>query len=198
MSDGGLDFGELCSKEGCTFELCPPANDRWHHYPFLRRLYDAALVLNTEYVIYLEPDNTVHGPITHPPTHDAGGIDVPGRNLGEIAYVEERASKIKPGFKLTKIAMNTGLAGGSYFRRAAILDAFNDDSVAQASMSLPLFSLSLSASSGLGARVALLRAELGSMTFGHRPPPLMRLVAVSSPVFRQALRASVRPGVMCH
>jgi len=27
--------------------------------------------------------------------------------------------------------MNTGLAGGSYFRRAAILDAFNDDSVAQ-------------------------------------------------------------------
>ena len=28
--------------------LCPPANDRWHPWPFLRRLYDATLVLNTK------------------------------------------------------------------------------------------------------------------------------------------------------
>merc|ERR1712037_457240 len=38
---------------------------------------------------------------------------------------------IKPGFKFSKRAMNTGLAGGSYFRREAILDSFSDESVAQ-------------------------------------------------------------------
>ena len=28
MSDGGMDFSPLCEQQGCTFKLCPPANDR--------------------------------------------------------------------------------------------------------------------------------------------------------------------------
>jgi hypothetical protein len=45
MSDGGDRFDGLCQKEGCTFKLCPPANDRWHPWPFLNRFYEAAVAL---------------------------------------------------------------------------------------------------------------------------------------------------------
>ena len=34
-----------------------------------------------------------------------------------------------PGFKWTKTAMSAGLAGGAYFRREAILDAFSDENM---------------------------------------------------------------------
>ncbi|CAK0815718.1 unnamed protein product, partial [Prorocentrum cordatum] len=61
MSDGGEDYSELCRQYGCQFELCPPANDRWNPWPFIRRFYDATVALNSEYVIMLEPDNTIHG-----------------------------------------------------------------------------------------------------------------------------------------
>ena len=40
MSDGGMQFDGLCKEKGCTFQLCPPANDRWHPWPFFRRFYD--------------------------------------------------------------------------------------------------------------------------------------------------------------
>lgn len=126
-----MDFTKLCKSEGCTFVLCPPANDRWHPWPFFRRIYDAALALNTEYVIMLEPDNTVHGPITRHPTHDAGGLYVKDRSFGLGDYVEKLAHKFKPGFKWTRISMQAGLAGGSYFRREAILDAFSDEHMAE-------------------------------------------------------------------
>lgn len=45
MSDGGNDYSDFCNDSGgsgtprCTFKLCPPANDRWHPWPFLHRLY---------------------------------------------------------------------------------------------------------------------------------------------------------------
>lgn len=81
-----MDFGPLCEQQGCSFVLCPPANDRWHPWPFFRRLVEAAESLGTEYaarrsleaaksleVIMLEPDNTIHGPIRREPQHDAGG-----------------------------------------------------------------------------------------------------------------------------
>jgi hypothetical protein len=48
MSDGGLDYSTLCLEMGCTFLHCPPANDRWHPWPFLHRLRDAALKMNAE------------------------------------------------------------------------------------------------------------------------------------------------------
>jgi len=129
MSDGGMDFGPFCEAEGCQFTLCPPANDRWHPWPFLRRIYDAAVALGTEYVIMLEPDNTVHGPITRPPTHDAGGLYVRDRSFPLGPYVEKLAAKRVPGYNWTRLSMQAGLAGGSYFRREAILDAFSDENV---------------------------------------------------------------------
>jgi hypothetical protein len=129
MSDGGMDFHELCVREGCTFQLCPPANDRWHPWPFFRRFYDAALALGTEYVIMLEPDNTIHGPIKRPPTADAGGIYVQDRSFGMIDYVEKMARQRKPGFRWTRRSMSAGLAGGAYFRREAALDAFSDENM---------------------------------------------------------------------
>lgn len=130
MTDGGLRFDGLCAAENCTFVHCPPANDRWHPWPFMRRLYDAAVSLNTEYVIMLEPDNTIHGPITRPPTHDAGGLRVPGRRIGYSEYAEKLAQKFKPGFKWRGESMEAGLCGGSYYRTAMLLDAFSDEAVA--------------------------------------------------------------------
>lgn len=129
MSDGGMDFGELCRREKCIFRLCPPANDRWHPWPFLRRMYDAALALNTEYVIMLEPDNTVHGQITRAPTHAAGGLYVSGRAFGCREAVERLAQERVPGFKWVEKSMRAGLAGGAYFRADAIFDAFSDENV---------------------------------------------------------------------
>lgn len=131
MSDGGMDFEELCKREGCTFALCPPANDRWHPWPFFRRLYDAAVALNTEFIVMLEPDNTVHGPITRHPTHDAGGLLVNQRSYGDWEYIEGLAHETKPNYRWTSRSMKAGLAGGSYFRRTAILDAFSDEHVAR-------------------------------------------------------------------
>lgn len=130
MSDGGMSFKELCKQEGCRFMLCPPANDRWHPWPFLRRMYDAALYLETEYIIMLEPDNTIHGPITREPQADAGGLPVKDRKFGYREYAEKLAQKRKPGFKWTDRAMSAGLAGGAYFKREVILDALSDESVA--------------------------------------------------------------------
>ncbi|CAE8719928.1 unnamed protein product [Polarella glacialis] len=129
MSDGGMDFGELCKREGCTFKLCPPANDRWHPWPFFRRIYDAALSLNTDYVIMLEPDNTVHGPIKQQPAADAGGILVRDRGFSEREHVEKLAQQRVPRFKWSKKSMSAGLAGGSYFRTEALLDALSDENM---------------------------------------------------------------------
>lgn len=129
MSDGGLDFSALCAKEGCTFVLCPPANDRWHPWPFFRRLFDAAVSLNTKYVIMLEPDNTVHDYIKRPPPADVGGLLVTGRSFGLVKYVEKMAQKRVPGFKWSSRSMSSGLCGGAYFKREAILDALSDDNM---------------------------------------------------------------------
>jgi hypothetical protein len=57
------------------FAACPPANDRWNPWPFLRRMWDAAMALGTEYTIMLEPDNSLHRGFLHEPPHDAGGME---------------------------------------------------------------------------------------------------------------------------
>merc|ERR1740121_330987 len=93
-------------------------------------MYDAAAALNTEYLILLEPDNSIHSGIKRPPTHDAGGIFSERRSFAEKKYIEELAQKVKPGFKWDKHSMEAGLAGGSYFKTDAVLDAFSDESVA--------------------------------------------------------------------
>eukprot|EP00931_Biecheleriopsis_adriatica_P021847 TRINITY_DN14174_c0_g1_i3.p1 TRINITY_DN14174_c0_g1~~TRINITY_DN14174_c0_g1_i3.p1 ORF type:complete len:372 (+),score=39.71 TRINITY_DN14174_c0_g1_i3:81-1196(+) len=129
MSDGGRDYSELCKEEGCTFQLCPPANDRWHPWPFLRRMHDAAHSLNTEYVIMLEPDNTIHGPITHEPEYDAGGVFVPNRRYGVEDYILSLARKSNKNFQWNETAQTAGLCGGSYYRTKALLHALADDKV---------------------------------------------------------------------
>ncbi|CAK9066857.1 Peptidyl-prolyl cis-trans isomerase A [Durusdinium trenchii] len=131
MSDGGADFGPLCQQEGCTFSMCPPANDRWHPWPFFRRLYDAAVSLKTEFVIMLEPDNTIHGPIKKRPQFDAGGVLVRDRSFAGADYVEKLAKKRVSGYKWTKKNQQAGLCGGSYYKREAILDALSDERVAE-------------------------------------------------------------------
>eukprot|EP00913_Durusdinium_trenchii_P029446 g27599.t4 len=113
MSDGNMDFTGLCALENCSFILCPPANDRWHPWPFLRRLYDAAVILRTEFVILLEPDNTRLGE----------------RSFAGAEYVQRLAQDRRPGFKWTRVNQEAGLCGGSYYRTAAILDAFADESL---------------------------------------------------------------------
>jgi len=130
MSDGGMDFGRLCKKEGCQSVLCPPANDRWHPWPFFRRFYDAALALDAEYIILLEPDVTIHGPITRSPEFDAGGIYVPRRFFKPMGgYFENLGKKRNPNYVWRQEFMELGLAGGSYFKRETILDAFNDQAI---------------------------------------------------------------------
>ncbi|CAK9066306.1 unnamed protein product [Durusdinium trenchii] len=131
MSDGNMDFTGLCALENCSFILCPPANDRWHPWPFLRRLYDAAVILRTEFVILLEPDNTIHGPIKKTPEFDAGGLRVKERSFAGAEYVQRLAQDRRPGFKWTRVNQEAGLCGGSYYRTAAILDAFADENVAK-------------------------------------------------------------------
>jgi len=80
----------------------------------------------------LEPDNTIHGPIKYPPTADAGGILSLKRRFKNKHYIEGLAREVVgPGFNWTTSAMEAGLAGGSYFRTEAILDAFRDEMVAR-------------------------------------------------------------------
>eukprot|EP00435_Cladocopium_sp_Y103_P031330 s3229_g7.t3 len=125
MSDGGADFSPFCEQEGCTFKMCPPANDRWHPWPFFRRLYDAAVSLNTEFVIM------IHGPIKHRPKYDAGGLLVRDRSFAGADYVEKLARKRVTDYRWTKKNQQAGLCGGSYYKREAILDALSDERMAQ-------------------------------------------------------------------
>ena len=96
-------------------------------------MWDAAVSLKTEYLIMLEPDNTVNRPIYIPPPHhiDAGGLHdgnphVPGHIVDHI----ERLGKAHKGNDFKWNYTGTGLCGGAYFRTSAILDAFSDAAVA--------------------------------------------------------------------
>lgn len=53
------------------------------------------------------------------------------RRFSDREYIEGLAHAVKPGFKWSEKSMETGLAGGSYFRRDVILDAFADENVAK-------------------------------------------------------------------
>lgn len=130
MSDGGDRFDGLCKKKNCTFKLCPPANDRWHPWPFLHRMRTAALEMNSEYLIYLEPDNTVHSGINYEPNSDAGGMQDNNPRFSEtiVNFVEQKIQRTRPGWKWGYTG--SGLAGGSYFKTSVVLDAFSDESVA--------------------------------------------------------------------
>eukprot|EP00040_Diaphanoeca_grandis_P021768 m.116250 g.116250 ORF g.116250 m.116250 type:complete len:437 (+) comp28489_c0_seq1:160-1470(+) len=136
MSDGGMRFDGLCQKYKCTFQYCPPANDRWHPWPFMHRIRDAAVEMNTEYLIYLEPDNTIHGPINYEPDSDAGGMKDANPKFGKriTDWAEAHARLKDPNFKWGYTG--SGLAGGSYFKTSVILDAFSDEKIAELNFTL--------------------------------------------------------------
>ena len=97
-------------------------------------MHVAAAALDTEFMIMLEPDNTVHPVgITNVPTYDAGGLRDSNPRFGPplVKFVEAQARKL-PGKAAYKWwYRGTGLAGGTYFRTAAILDAFSDEAISQ-------------------------------------------------------------------
>lgn len=80
----------LCAKHDCMFAACPPANDRWNPWPFLRRMWDAAVALKTEFTVMLEPDNSLHRGFLHEPPYDAGGLEDANPHLHEetVDYAE--------------------------------------------------------------------------------------------------------------
>lgn len=66
----------------------------------------------------------------HPPTHDAGGMYDENPHFGNRVtdHAEAIARKSNPKFKWE--FKGSGLAGGAYFRREAVLEAFSDEAVA--------------------------------------------------------------------
>lgn len=130
MSDGGINATGACAIIGnCLFDWRPPANDRWNPKPFFRRFRDAARWLDTDYVIMLEPDVAVQGPIEHEPQDDAGGIadKNPPLHQSTIDYVEALGRRVSGNASFQMKWNRFGLAGGTYVRTDAALDAFDPD-----------------------------------------------------------------------
>eukprot|EP00929_Paragymnodinium_shiwhaense_P013938 TRINITY_DN121789_c0_g1_i1.p1 TRINITY_DN121789_c0_g1~~TRINITY_DN121789_c0_g1_i1.p1 ORF type:complete len:658 (-),score=113.17 TRINITY_DN121789_c0_g1_i1:43-2016(-) len=135
MSDGGANFTQACRKligEACHFEWRPPAHDCWNPRPFLDRFRDAALWLNTEFVVMLEPDVTLHRRATTTPQYDAGGLeDVWNPQLSQqlrdhLTELGRQASG-KKDYQI--LWPHFGLAGGTAVRTKAAIAAFKAESV---------------------------------------------------------------------
>lgn len=127
MSDGGMNFTGICQEIGnCEFRWKPAANDRWNPKPFLARFKEAAQWLRTEYVVMLEPDVQIHGPIIYSPNQDAGGLRDANPKLkdGLRAYMEGLGRQAT-GQTYTLKWEHFGLAGGMYVKTAAVLDSFD-------------------------------------------------------------------------
>ncbi|CAD7955749.1 unnamed protein product [Amoebophrya sp. A25] len=122
----------------CYAANCPSAEDRWHPWPFLNRLHHAAATVpkSVEYVVMLEPDTTMHTAIDldgdeSMQKYDAGGIRDHNPRWSEtmVDHLQTQARKIKgkEGYKMPWLG--NGLAGGSFYKKEAILDAFSDEAV---------------------------------------------------------------------
>jgi len=133
LQDGGnLDFGELCKlpKYDCIFDKATPENSRWNPHSWFIRMSKAARILDSEYLIYLEPDVKIIGRHTIEPKHDAGGIYDsfnPKMSDHTKSYLERLGRARDPCFNVKWT--HFGLAGGSYLRSAALLDAFSPENV---------------------------------------------------------------------
>eukprot|EP00406_Dinophysis_acuminata_P057081 CAMPEP_0179303488 /NCGR_PEP_ID=MMETSP0797-20121207/48604_1 /TAXON_ID=47934 /ORGANISM="Dinophysis acuminata, Strain DAEP01" /LENGTH=263 /DNA_ID=CAMNT_0021013047 /DNA_START=47 /DNA_END=835 /DNA_ORIENTATION=- len=133
MSDGGSNYSKLCEEVGnCQFKWKPGANDRWNPMPFFIRMQEAARLLKSKFVIMLEPDNEVRGAIRADPPFAAGGLnDYTNRPFTRemMDYVESMGRACTGNASFAMKWDHFGLAGGSYFSAAAILDAFDPDTV---------------------------------------------------------------------
>lgn len=132
MSDGGMNCTGACEDIGnCHFAWRPPANDRWNPKPFFRRFKDAVRWLDTEYVIMLEPDVEVVKPIDPQAAFefDAGGLadENPPLHDRTMDYLEALARRTTNNSEYVIRWDHFGLAGGTYFRSDAALDAFDSD-----------------------------------------------------------------------
>jgi hypothetical protein len=133
LSDGGLNFTKMCASDNyCKFAWKPPSNDRWNPKPFLDRFRQAAEWLDSDFVVLLEPDVTIHDYINRLPTADAGGIRDsfnPALSQPLRQHLEElgRNSSGNKDFKL--LWDHFGLAGGSIFRQPAVLKSFWPDRI---------------------------------------------------------------------
>ncbi|CAJ1425193.1 unnamed protein product [Effrenium voratum] len=128
LQDGGsMDFGPLCrmARFNCTFQRASGENSRWNPHSWFARMRAATLALGTEYVIYLEPDVKITRRHTIDPKHDAGGVFDnfnPAMSAETKAYLERLGRERQPCFNVSWV--HFGLCGGSYYRAAAVLDAF--------------------------------------------------------------------------
>ncbi|CAE7753887.1 unnamed protein product, partial [Symbiodinium sp. CCMP2456] len=129
FQDGGkYDFGPLCRAKpyNCIFARGREENSRWNPHSWMARFRNATKVLGTEYVIYLEPDVIVRKHHVLEPTHDAGGMydDYnPSTHKETLEYLGRMGRERDPNFNVSW--PHFGLAGGSYFKAEAILDAFD-------------------------------------------------------------------------
>lgn len=129
FQDGGkYDFGPLChaQKYKCIFARGREENSRWNPHSWMARFRNATKVLGTEYVIYLEPDVIVRKHHVLEPKHDAGGMydDYnPSTHKETLEYLGRMGRDRDPNFNVSW--PHFGLAGGSYFKAEAILDAFD-------------------------------------------------------------------------
>ena len=133
MQDGGkLDFGPLCkaTRFNCTFENLPGMKQPWNPHPFFARLLRATEILQTKFVIYLEPDVKITRRIAVDPPLDAGGLydSFEGKtSVATMSYIERLARETEPCFVMRWT--HYGLAGGSYFRSLAIRDALSPENL---------------------------------------------------------------------
>merc|ERR550532_1814747 len=134
LSDGGnLDFTGVCKlpKYSCKFQWVQAENSRWNPHSWFRRMRDATKTLGTDYIIYLEPDVEVKQRHSVEPQDDAGGVFDnfnPGMKPETIAYLERLGRERNANFRIRW--PHFGLTGGSYFRKEAIFDAFDEANVA--------------------------------------------------------------------
>ncbi|CAD7922148.1 unnamed protein product [Amoebophrya sp. A25] len=144
VSDGADRFERYCdfvNRDGggggqfaplkCLSASCPPAEDRWHPWPFFRRFWDAASAVpqSVEYLVYLEPDVTMHTALRKEHmTEDAGGIlDHNGLFSDRLVNTVEQIARKNGAADYRWKYRGTGLAGGSYYKKSAILSAFSDE-----------------------------------------------------------------------
>ena len=133
LQDGGsVDFGPFCKLQrfDCTFQRVLGENSRWNPHSWFARMRNATEFLQTEYVIYLEPDVKITRRHTVDPIHDAGGVYDnfnPEMSAETKMYLESLGSQREPCFNI--LWTHFGLCGGSYFRSKAILDAFSPEHV---------------------------------------------------------------------
>lgn len=133
LQDGGsVDFSKICKlpQYDCIFERTVGENSRWNPHSWFARFRHATKTLGTEYVIYLEPDVLIRHRHTVEPKYDAGGIYDnfnPEMHAQTKLYLERLGRGREPCFK--QKWDHFGLAGGSYFRSEAVMDAFAPENV---------------------------------------------------------------------